>query len=469
MPTTAGRFHTNRKKWGVMEGPVVIHEVMISYASPDKEVAMAICVALEARKIRCWIAPRDVEPGENYGSSIIHAIDAARIMVLVFSSSANKSKPVANELEHAAFGKASLKIIPFRIEDVAISDALALFLKTPHWLDAVPKSRTAAIRDLVELVSQKLQDIEPTPPEPPPPPIWKWIMAIIFVLLAAAVVVVALTWFWPTSNVPKKQQTQSELDPSSQKHDRPESSVGGRAMPQPMVPVPMGKFLMGSPTSERDRDQRESQHEVSVDAFWMDPTEVTNAAFQKFLVANASWQKPQVKSDLVDNGYLRDWENAEYPLGEQGNYPVTRVSWYAARAYCAWMKKRLPTEAEWEYAARAGTSTAYWWGDNWAPASAAGNSKRGPDPVGKQAHRNQWKLSDMLGNVKEWTSTAYKPYPYDASDGREDAQSVSARTLRGGSWADTPEYLRSAARASKDPNLTDGLVGFRCASSIRVN
>jgi formylglycine-generating enzyme required for sulfatase activity len=236
-----------------------------------------------------------------------------------------------------------------------------------------------------------------------------------------------------------------------------------------MVLVRAGKFLMGSPMSELDRDPSESQYEVSVDAFWMDPTEVTNAAFQKFLVANPKWQKSQVKSDVVDDDYLKGWKNADYTSVGQANYPVTSVSWYAAREYCAWMKKRLPTEAEWEYAARAGTTTAYWWGDEWASASAAGNSARGPDPVGKQAHRNQWKLFDMLGNVKEWTSTAYKPYPYDASDGREDPQSVSARTLRGGSWAETPEYLRSAARTSKAPNFADGLVGFRCASSTRGN
>jgi formylglycine-generating enzyme required for sulfatase activity len=233
----------------------------------------------------------------------------------------------------------------------------------------------------------------------------------------------------------------------------------------PTVSVPAGKFLMGSPTSERDREPRESQNEVSVDAFWMDPTEVTNAAFRKFLVANRSWQKSQVKSDFASEDYLKYWKNAEYPSIEQGNYPVTYVSWYAAQAYCAWMEKRLPTEAEWEYAARAGTTKAYWWGDEWEPAKAAGNLPRGPDPVGKEAHRNQWNLFDMLGNVKEWTSTVYKTYPYDASDGREDPQSVSGRVVRGGSWADVPEYLRSAFRIQEAPNFTDGFVGFRCASS----
>jgi len=465
-----------------MERPGVTHDVMISYASPDIEVATAICAALEARKIRCWIAPRNVEPGAEYGSSIIRAINGARIMVVVFSSAANESKPVASELEHATFNKASLKVIPFRIEDVAISDSLMLFLKRVQWLDAVPKSRKAAIRELVELVSQKLQDPDLTPTESPPSPISKWIMTIVAVLLAAVAI---SRWLWPTSSVQENQQKQSEPDPSSKRHYQPESSVGGEVaavrtsvpprstvevdMPQPMVPLAAGKFLMGSPTSEHDRDISESQHEVSVAAFWMDPTEVTNAAFQKFLIANAKWQRPQVKPDLVDDEYLRNWKNADYPFGEHGNYPVTRVSWYAAQAYCTWMRKRLPTEAEWEFAARAGTTKAYWWGDEWAPARAAGNSERGPDPVGKQAHRNQWNLFDMLGNVKEWTSSVYKPYPYDASDGREDPQSVSARTVRGGSWADTPEYIRAAFRISKAPNFTDGLVGFRCASSTRGN
>jgi len=233
----------------------------------------------------------------------------------------------------------------------------------------------------------------------------------------------------------------------------------------PMVPLAAGKFLMGSPTSERDRDISESQHEISVAAFWMDPTEVTNAAFQKFLIANPRWQKPQVKSDFVDSGYLKDWKNADYHLVEQGNYPVTRVSWYAAQAYCAWRKKRLPTEAEWEYAARAGTTTTYWWGDEWASASAAGNSKRGPDPVGKEAHRNKWNLFDMLGNVKEWTSTEYRPYPYNAKDGREDPNSSGPRVMRGGSWGVESKYLRSATRVRELPQFTREDVGFRCACS----
>jgi formylglycine-generating enzyme required for sulfatase activity len=466
-----------------MERPGVTHDVMISYATRDVKVATAICAALEERKIRCWIAPRDIPPGDDYGAAIIHAIDAARVFVLVFSGAANESKPVAHELERAAFGRAELRIITFKIEDRAISPSLILFINRFQILDAVGRPQDAAIQELIERVSQILHEPSPTPP-PQMGRNWKRIvlMIVAFILLAASAVV-SIILLRPTSIVPKNQQTQSEPAQSPKKHDRPESSPGGPATAArksaspldpavadirlPMVPLAAGKFLMGSPTSEHDRDISESQHEVSVAAFWMDPTEVTNAAFQKFLIANAKWQKPQVKPDFVDDEYLRNWKNADYPFGEHGNYPVTRVSWYAAQAYCTWMKKRLPTEAEWEYAARAGTTKAYWWGDEWSPASAAGNSERGPDPVGKQAHRNQWNLFDMLGNVKEWTNTVYKPYPYDASDGREDPQSVSARTVRGGSWADTPEYIRAAFRISKAPNFTDGLVGFRCASSTR--
>ena len=111
------------------------HDVFISYASQDKPVADAVCAKLEERGIRCWIAPRDVIPGQNWAQAIVQAIDAASIMVLVFSNHANTSKQIGNEVNLAV--QKGVALLPLRIEDVLPDEDLAYFLGAPHWLDAI--------------------------------------------------------------------------------------------------------------------------------------------------------------------------------------------------------------------------------------------------------------------------------------------------------------------------------------------
>jgi sulfatase modifying factor 1 len=229
-----------------------------------------------------------------------------------------------------------------------------------------------------------------------------------------------------------------------------------------MVPIPGGKFKMGSPEKEVGRLAIESpQHPVSVDAFMMDETEVTNEMYQRFVMDKPEWQKGRVAASQASQFYLENWEGTQYPANKE-KYPVAYVSWYAARAYCESVNKRLPTEAEWEYAARARTTTAFWWGDAWNGMFANG-SRQSAGSVGNPDHRNKFGLFDMLGNVWEWTSTLYSRYPYNAKDGREDQNSSAARVMRGGSWGVESEYLRSATRVRALSQFTREDVGFRCA------
>lgn len=113
----------------------VAHDVFVSYASRDKPVADAVCAALENRGVRCWIAPRDILPGLDWGAAIIGAINETRLMVLVFSSHANKSHQIRREVERAV--SKGLTVIPLRIEDVPPGKTLEYFISTPHWLDAI--------------------------------------------------------------------------------------------------------------------------------------------------------------------------------------------------------------------------------------------------------------------------------------------------------------------------------------------
>ncbi|MDT7769880.1 MAG: hypothetical protein QOI30_2890, partial [Mycobacterium sp.] len=111
------------------------HDVFISYSHHDKPQADAICATLEAKGIRCWIAPRDVIPGQEWGEAIVDAIRSSRVMVLVFSTHANDSPQIRREVQLAV--SAETVLIPFRIEDVAPARSLEYFLGTPHWLDAL--------------------------------------------------------------------------------------------------------------------------------------------------------------------------------------------------------------------------------------------------------------------------------------------------------------------------------------------
>ncbi len=110
------------------------HDVFISYSSEDKVVADALCATLESRKIRCWIAPRDVLPGVPYAEALIDGLSRSRILVLVFSASSNSSPQVMREVERAV--NKGMPVIPFRIENVMPSKSMEYFLSAPHWLDA---------------------------------------------------------------------------------------------------------------------------------------------------------------------------------------------------------------------------------------------------------------------------------------------------------------------------------------------
>ena len=227
-----------------------------------------------------------------------------------------------------------------------------------------------------------------------------------------------------------------------------------------MVFIPSGRFQMGSPDLQAGRDADETQSEIHIErGFWIDVAEVSNAAFQRFVLARPEWQKGRLSPELHDGNYLKNWDGTNYPAGS-GDAPVVWVNWYAARAYAIWAGKRLPTEAEWEYAARAATTSTYWWGDAF---EAARVSREGQSVTADARRTNPWGVQDALGSVWEWTSSLNKPYPYAANDGREAIGAAGARVIRGGSWANGPNFLRAANRNIQQTSAANDLVGFRSA------
>ncbi|MBI4841898.1 MAG: SUMF1/EgtB/PvdO family nonheme iron enzyme [candidate division NC10 bacterium] len=221
-----------------------------------------------------------------------------------------------------------------------------------------------------------------------------------------------------------------------------------------MVYIPAGTFTMGDTHGDGEADERPA-HRVTLQAFWMDRTEVINGQFAQF----ARFAR--------DAGIGRGGEWKMEP--GKGQHPVVRVPWRVAVAYCRWADKRLPTEAEWEYAARGPDGRKYPWGNTWDDSRArfSGNSGgQATAPVGSYpSGASPFGAQDMAGNVWEWVSSLYKPYPYVVTDGRENSTPPGRHVARGGSWFLNPRDLRSSRREFGEPGYRSAYIGFRCAQN----
>ncbi|MDF2193125.1 SUMF1/EgtB/PvdO family nonheme iron enzyme [Paraflavitalea sp. CAU 1676] len=274
-----------------------------------------------------------------------------------------------------------------------------------------------------------------------------------------------------------------------------ETTIPGSSVSFKMLPVPEGQFLMGSPAKELLRKPDEGpQKNVKISACWFGRYEVTYDEFLLFFNDESASRNSEV------DGVTRptpQYIDLSWGMGKQGGFPVNSMSQRTALMYCRWLYKktgvfyRLPTEAEWEYASRAGSNTAYYFGNDakllkdygWF----AGNSKNKYQKVG-QKKPNAWGLYDMLGNVAEWTVDQYdEKFLANLADGTVDpsvnGEDLYPKSVRGGGYLDKPEMLRVAARGKSDPTwnkrdpqipkskwwLTDGMqVGFRLVRPLKA-
>ncbi len=217
-----------------------------------------------------------------------------------------------------------------------------------------------------------------------------------------------------------------------------------------MVHIPSGQFIMGD-------NSLAGQEEflVSVPAFEMDKHEVTNTQYSRFIAAS-------------DHAAPEGWPGVSYPPGSAFR-PVTNVTWDDAQAYCQWVDKRLPTEAQWEYACRGGDSFIYPWGNEWNPAAAntessacdAATSVGSYLPLGASI----FGVADLVGNVEEWISSRYTPYPYSVLSESKAADGADIHSIRGGSWASAVPQAQCAIRANAPHEAFFETVGFRCVRS----
>ena len=529
--------------------------VFISHSSKDRNFANAICHTLESNGVRCWIAPRDIMPGKPYGAAIIDAIEKCGIMVVVFTSNANDSVPVNNEIERAV-NKGAI-VIPVRFQDIAPSKNLEFFISSNHWLDAFTdpieehlEKLSNTIKTLFENTDSILTDekvVKETVPETkatlPMSEGEKEEIDIKKIAAKKGLEMQAERLFESNKHAEaievykkliadhtngndaeahfyryqihhieseqarfesKKDSDPSEAEKNStdvkeglsgasedEKEVRDDIKVskskevkngqatGISAVKQKkvdevtkevikvsslkeiklqniisqieanMVYVEGGTFTMGS-TSEKSKNHEKLAHAVMLSSF----------RINKYVVTQEEWVA------VMGNNPSK----YEYDRG----CPVEQISWNTAQKFIGKLNNmtggnyRLPTEAEWEYAARGGNKSKryrYSGGDDYGKVAwYEGNSKAHPHPVG-QKQPNELGLYDMSGNVWEWCSDWYHQeyYANSPSQNPKGPSIGKERVLRGGAFSNSITSCTVAERFSMRPSISAWCYGFRLA------
>jgi len=387
--------------------------IFLSYASPDREQAQSIYLALRDQGHRVFFDRADLPAGDEYHNRIREAIEDCQLFIfLVTPQALDAESYTLSELEIA--DKSRRKLLPVALADIDFS-------KLPPSLKAVTVLRpdgniAASVAAAVHRIATSLKR--------------KWLkraaaVSGLLVLGAAAI-------FY---GIDARDGVES---------------VGKDGAPAVLIPA--GKFVMGD-------DENSPRREMFLDAFYMDRYEITVARYGNFLKATGKLNEPD--------------DFPESDLKKFGDFPVVGVNWHGANNYCRWAGKRLPTEAEWEKAARGEDGRNYPWGldeptsaharfgvSSRKPVYPDGVSRVGTHPRGM----GPFGMYDLAGNAWEWVADWYSTsFPRGESQNPKGPDSGTAKVIRGGGWMDPADRITATKRMYLNPNESMEDTGFRCA------
>ena len=409
----------------------------MSHAHADNEECADYAMRLRAKGIDVWIDLTSLQTGHMLGEEIERQLKVRRALVYMMTPDSLESFWVRMETQAylGEMAKDQTKImIPVRLKACIVPP----FMNAMKWIDAVGRSREEVTEEIAKALEirgaepQRTIETEPAKPKAEE---------------REEIGIVA---------------TLGDLGYVGWKNRR----TGVKYIEPPVVTIPDGKFFMGS-DKRKDKqagDNETPQIRLPFGEYEIGKYPVTVAEYRLFV--EATNRAAPVNS--YDAKYT-PWEEQK----KRPEYPVVNVSWYDGLAYSKWLSAvtekqwKLPSEAEWEKAARGTDGRIYPWGDEWdgSKANTAEQGPKGTTPVGRYPQgASIYGVMDMAGNVWEWTNTVYKEYPYDAKDGREDENSINNRILRGGSWVSVAQYARAAYRNHYvRPDDSNNFRGFRLA------
>lgn len=463
--------------------------IFISYSHKDTDYAHALAENLQSMGFDVWIDER-LDYGSQWPQELQKQLDTCSAFILIMSPRSYTSEWVQSELQRA---KRKLKpIFPLLLE----GDEPWLSVESTQYYDVrgevYPDSKFYTALKNVMTATPVARTLK-SPSEPIRGRLTKKPSNLNLGVLLGTIGILLISFIGagllllrpllaksvsPTEAV--EQPTSGGLV-ADQPTSVPESTSLPQATQPPqitntgdyeMVLVPSGEFTMGRNAADelagciQDFESgcqlswfmdEEPVHQVDLDAFYIDTYEVTNALY-KACEEEGGCDPPR---SPISNQRLDYYGNPEFD-----NYPVIQVNWNQAKTYCEWRGARLPTEAEWEKAARGTDGRVYPWGNelddsfanfHWhlSDTTAVGSYESGKSPYGAY---------DMAGNVWEWVNSLHESYPYAADDGRESASSAGPRVMRGGSWGqDGDNSISASYRMAYDPSHTNIDLGFRCA------